>query len=313
MKIAVLFPGQGSQSLEMGKEFRTVLPDCREMAVTAEKVSGLPLTSVIDNGPMEELTRSSVVQPAITLTNLICWQAIKNERNITVEGFAGHSLGEYSALFAAGVLSFDDAITLVTHRGLLMGREGDNNPGGMRAVIGLTIDRVAAVIDGYTGEGFVQVANHNTPEQIVISGNFAALDAVSSILEQEGARVIALNVSAANHSPLVGGAVADFQKQLDAATFSSPDIPVYFNVSAARETDPAVIKEMMARQIISPVRWCEIITAMLEDGFDTFIEVGPKTVLKAMMRKIVPKGSRVASFQVESPETLAKCLDKLEG
>lgn len=315
MKIAVLFPGQGSQYLGMGQEFTTTDPECAALLAMAEATCELPLGSLCENGPMEELTRATNLQPAITITNLICWQALKNalSDDISVSCFAGHSLGEYSALYAAGVISAEEAMRLVSKRGALMEREGIANPGGMRAVLGLDIDTIEEIIVSYQGPGHVTAANHNTPQQVVISGSMNALDEVGRKAEEKGGKVIALNVSVANHSPLVADAVPDFTKYMAEIEFKAPNVPVYFNVSAAQETDTEKIKEMMAGQIASRVRWCEIIEAMLAEGVDTFIEVGPKTVLKGMMRKIVPKGTKVTSLQFDTPASLSQCVDKIRN
>ncbi|SHO45552.1 ACP S-malonyltransferase [Desulfopila aestuarii] len=312
MKIAVLFPGQGSQFLGMGREFIEQDSDCREMMRLGEEACGLPLEALINDGPMEELTRNAKLQPAITVTNLICWTALKKLLgDVKVSCFAGHSLGEYSALCAAGVLSPTDTLRLVAKRGALMEREGAANPGGMRAVVGLSIEAVEDVLASYDGSGVVTAANHNTPEQIVISGSMDALDAVSPLAEAKGAKVIPLNVSVANHSPLVANAVPEFSSFMNSIEFKVPGAPVYFNVSAAVSSDPDQIRDMMGRQIASRVRWCEIITAMINDGVDTFIEVGPKTVLKGMMRKIKPKGVEITALQFDTPDALAGCLEKL--
>jgi [acyl-carrier-protein] S-malonyltransferase len=313
MKIAVLFPGQGSQFIGMGQEFRNEYSECAALMETAEKSCGLELAKVSDEGPMEVLTRGANLQPAITAANLICWQAFlsKTEGKIDVSCFAGHSLGEYSALYAGGVISAEDALRLVSQRGLLMEREGDLNPGGMRAVLGLDIGEIESIIAEYQGDDAVTAANYNCPQQIVISGAMGGLDVVTTAAEAKGAKVIALNVSVANHSPLVANAVPDFEKFMSDINFNNPDTPVYFNVSASKESDPARIKEMMTRQIVSRVRWYEIISSMLAEGVDTFIEIGPKTVLKGMMRKIVPKGTKVTTLQFDTPELLEKCLGKL--
>lgn len=313
MKIAVLFPGQGSQFLGMGSEFVEADADCAHLMDMAEATCQLGLRSLISEGSMAELTRGTNLQPAITITNLICYQALKNAlgEKLEVSCFAGHSLGEYSALCSGGVITPEDAIRLVSKRGALMEREGIKYPGGMRAVLGLEISAVEQLIADYDGDGKVTVANHNTPAQIVISGSMDALDVVGAAAEEQGGKVIALNVSVANHSPLVAAAVPDFAEYMSDIEFHAPKTPVYFNVSAEKETEPAVMKEMMANQIASRVRWCEIIQAMLAEGVDTFIEVGPKTVLKGMMRKIVPKGTKVTALHLDSPGSLANCVEAL--
>jgi [acyl-carrier-protein] S-malonyltransferase len=317
MKIAVLFPGQGSQYLGMGQEFINTDNACASLMAMAEATCELKLGALCAEGPMEELTRAAHLQPALTITDLVCWQAFQNVLGdeVKVSCFAGHSLGEYPALCAAGVISAEDTMRLVSKRGALMQREGNKNPGGMRAVLGLDIKAIEELIDSYGGPGHITAANHNTPEQIVISGSLPALDEVGKAAEALGAKVIPLNVSVANHSPLVADAVPDFTAFMADIEFRSPQVPVYFNVTAAKETDPRKIKEIMAGQIASRVRWCEIIQSMLAEGIDTFIEVGPKAVLKGMIRKIVPKfvpkGTEVLSLQFDTPASLAECAEKL--
>lgn len=314
MKIAVLFPGQGSQFLGMGRDFIESDKDCAEIMKMAASVCDFPLEKLCQEGPMEELTRAVHLQPAITVTNLICYQGLKKAwgDKISAACFAGHSLGEYSALCASGVLSVEDTIRLVIKRGALMEREGQKNPGGMRAVLGKTIEEVEKMIDDCSGQGIVTAANHNTEQQIVISGAIAGLDAVEKMASEAGAKVIPLAVSVANHSPLVADAVPDFAAFMDEVEFNVPAVPVYFNVSAGTEQDTENIKEMMASQIASRVRWFEIISTMINEGVDTFVEVGPKTVLKGMIRKIAPKGYLYKALQFDTPEGLAKCMEKLD-
>lgn len=314
MKAAVLFPGQGSQYIGMGSEFIASSPGCRSIMDMAESVCEFPLGKIIAEGPMEELTRAAVLQPAITVANLVCLQALQAELpdSLDISCYAGHSLGEYSALCAAGVLSVADTIKLVERRGFFMEREGKKNPGGMRAVLGLNIDDIEQVVERYQGPGIVTVANYNTPQQIVVSGTVDGLDQVAPLFEELGGKVIPLNVSVANHSPLVADAVPDFAEIIDSIDFTVPTGTVYFNVTAQPEKDPAAIRKMMAQQIVSRVRWYEIIKGMIDSGVDTFIEVGPKTVLKGMMRKIVSKGAGIVSLQMDNPDSLKSCLEKLD-
>ena len=313
MKVAVLFPGQGAQYLGMGKKFIDNDEECASLMALAENTCDRNLSKLCNDGPMEQLTRATNLQPALAIVNLICWHSFLKAagKDFNVSCFAGHSLGEYSALYAAGVLSAEDTMKLVCKRGALMEREGLINPGGMRAILGLSIEEIEEIIGASSGSGVVTAANHNTSQQIVISGSMAGLDAVSAKAEEREAKVIPLNVSVANHSPLVAGAVPDFREFMADIHFSKPQTPVYFNVSGETETDCDKIKAMMARQIASKVRWFEIIQSMIGGGVDTFIEVGPKAILSGMIRKIVAKNAKITSLQFDSPELLEVCLKKL--
>jgi len=313
MKIAVLFPGQGSQFLGMGKDFLESDTESAALMAMAEAACETPLARLCSGGPMEELTRAAVLQPAITIVNLICWRQLQKRlgSNLQVSCVAGHSLGEYGALCAAEVLSIEDTIRMVARRGSLMEREGVKNPGGMRAVLGLSLKELETVIADYHGEGVVTIANHNTPEQVVLSGSISGLDGACRLVEAKGGKVIPLNVSVANHSPLVADAIPDFTAFIEGIAFKAPTIPVYCNVTAAAESDPRNIKALMSRQIGARVRWCEIIEAMLASGVDTFIEAGPKNVRKGMIQKIVPKGGKVTALQFDSPASLDACLTQI--
>jgi len=309
-KIAVLFPGQGSQFIGMGREFLQADPEADKLMDLAESISAAPLRRLCLEGPMEELTRAIHLQPALTAVNLICWQAVK-KAGIEADYFAGHSLGEYSALYAADVLGIEDTLKLVSERGRLSDREGMKNPGGMQAVLGLTLEMVEEILQELPGDGIVTVANHNTELQVVISGEKEALHKVEELVEERGGRAITLNVSIANHSPLIAGAVPDFANVLKETMFSPPAVPVLFNVTATAETEPDVIRAIMARQIVSRVRWFETINSLVARGVNTFIEVGPKKVLTGLTKKIVSKSSGRNLYQVDTPATLAKCLEAL--
>lgn len=310
-KTAIVFPGQGSQFLGMGKEFLETEAEARALMAMAEERCGLPLQRLCLEGPMEELTRVLHLQPAITATNLICWQALRRALPELQPAFcAGHSLGEYSALCAAGVVSAEDCLALVTRRGELMEREGANHPGGMRAVLGLTVAEIDGLLAGYGGEGVVVVANHNSEKQVVVSGDAAGLDGFSAACGEKGGKVIPLNVSVANHSPLVAGAVEDFAAFMAGIEFRRPQVPVLFNVTAAAEEDPAAIRTIMAEQIAARVRWFELVNRMVAAGVEVIVEVGPKNVLTGLVRKIVPKGT-VSCVQFDTPEALSKVVTEI--
>ena len=310
--IAVLFPGQGSQYIGMGKEFLAIDREAEALMRRAELISAAPLCKLCLEGPMEELTKAIYLQPALTAINLICWQAVQ-KAGIRADYFAGHSLGEYSALCAAGVLGVEDTLKLVAERGRLSEREGQKNPGGLQAVLGLTLDEVEEILSGFPESAQATVANHNSEKQIVISGYHETLAKVDTVVNERGGKAITLNVSVANHSPLVVGAIPDFEKIMAQIPFSPPQTPVLFNVTAAEEKDPAAIRAIMSRQIASRVRWFEIINSLLQKGVDTFIEVGPRTVLTGLLKKIVPKSLGCRMLQVDSPDTLAKCRENLQG
>lgn len=309
-KIAILFPGQGSQYIGMGKEFLETDTAADKFMEQAESLSSAPLRKLCLEGPLEELTKAVYLQPALTAVNLICWQAVR-KAGIQADYYAGHSLGEYSALCGSGILTADDTLKLVSVRGRLSEREGRRNPGGMQAILGMTLDEVEDILAGFAEEDMVTVANHNTEKQIVISGYHDTLAKVDAIVTEKGGKAITLNVSVANHSPLVAGAIPDFEKNMAETLFSQPEKPILFNVTAAEETDPAVIRSIMSRQIASRVRWFEIINSLVAKGVNTFIEVGPKAVLTGLTKKIVPKRSGYKMYQVESPDSLAKCIESM--
>ena len=305
-KTAIIFPGQGSQYVGMTRDFLEGDAEARELMARAEEISRLPLQKLCLEGPIEELTRTLNLQPALTAANLICFAAVR-QAGIKADFFAGHSLGEYAALAAAGVLSFADTIRLVTERGRLMEREAAQNPGSMAAVVKLDIAAVREIVARAAARGRITVANHNSEAQVVISGETAALEAAAALVKERGGKAIALPVSGAWHSELIAGAVPDFEKIMAATPFSSPATPLLFNVTAAPEQDPAAIRAIMARQLAATVRWYEIVQRLLAEEVRFFIEVGPKTVLSGLLKKIVPADYPCTVLQVDSPETLAEC------
>ncbi|NTV13807.1 MAG: ACP S-malonyltransferase [Desulfobulbaceae bacterium] len=309
-KIAFLFPGQGSQYVGMGKEFLESDPEARALLEQAETLSGYPLRRLCLEGPLEELTRTAYLQPAVTVLNLMALQALARA-GVVADMVAGHSLGEYAALCAGGVVSFADGLRLTTERGRLMEREAAGHPGGMAAILGLDIAQVTAIVAAVREQGIITVANHNSAQQIVISGAAAPLAAAGELAAAQGGKAITLKVSGAWHSELVAGAVPDFSAFMATIAFQAPQRPLLFNVTAAEERDPAAIRAIMARQIASPVRWFEIINDCLARGIEVFVEVGPKTVLSGLLKKIVPAGRDHRVFQVDTPAGVEKLVAEL--
>jgi [acyl-carrier-protein] S-malonyltransferase len=308
--IAFLFPGQGSQYVGMGKDFLENDADAGALMAQAEELSGYPLRKLCLEGPLEELTRTAHLQPAVTVLNLMALQAL-GRAGIEPALVAGHSLGEYSALCAAGVVSPEAALRLTTERGRLMEREADLHPGVMSAILGLDIDQVSEIVAQVRDRGIITVANHNSAQQIVISGEPAPLTAAGELAGARGGKAIALKVSGAWHSELVAGAVGDFSTFMDKIDFRPPRLPLLFNVSAGEEHRPAAIRRIMARQIASTVRWYEIMNQCLARGIRTFVEVGPKTVLSGLLKKIVAADYDYRCFQVDSPAAVAKLAEQL--
>jgi len=287
--IAFIFPGQGSQFVGMGKSLAEKYPLAWQTFAEADDLLHFSLSKLCFAGPAEQLNDTINTQPALYVVSLAAWRVLRAEIPAwQPAAMAGHSLGEYSALTAAGALSFADGLRLVRERGRLMKQAGAVSPGGMAAILGLTAEKVAAVCREVSdGQTAVQIANDNCPGQIVISGHKAAVERAISLAQAAGARrVVPLAVSIAAHSPLMAPIAAEFAAAIDATPLRLPDVPVVANASAAPLHDLAELKRLLAAQLTSPVRWTASVRYLLGEGIDTFIEVGPGNVLTGLVKRI---------------------------
>jgi [acyl-carrier-protein] S-malonyltransferase len=283
---AFIFPGQGSQYMGMSEKIPGFSLK-KQMFDKASEILGYDLYDVCSNGPMDKLTSTEFAQPAIFTVSLI-YNALLKEKGIVPGVVAGHSLGEYSALVAANVLSFEDGLRLVQKRGLLMKEASQNNPGGMLAVVGLSEDKLGNVLNKAKNYGVVVPANMNTFEQVVLSGELNAIYEAQKLAKEEGAKIAKLlDVSAAFHSPLMDPIVEEMSKFIDMTEFKNPDKPVVQNVTGTIPSSITEIKENLKKQLNGPVKWVNSIVYMQNMGTDHFTEVGPKNVLKGMVGKIV--------------------------
>jgi [acyl-carrier-protein] S-malonyltransferase len=308
---AFVFPGQGSQTVGMGKEIADAYPAARQTFDEADEVLGYALSSLCFMGPDAELNDTYYTQPALYVTSMATLRAL---RALKVEMqpalMAGHSLGELTALAAADVFEFADGLHLVQERGRLMSGAGESVPGAMAAVIGLDAAGVQALCERASAEsgGVLVPANDNSPGQIVISGEIVAVDKAVEIGKSMGARLVKkLAVSIASHSPLMAGASASFAKAVNAVVMQPARLPVYGNVTAAPLGDVESIRTELATQLVRPVRWTETIQAMVAAGITTFVEVGSKDVLTGLIKRI---DANAVCFNLDSAARLQSFVEQ---
>lgn len=314
-KIAFIFPGQGSQSVGMGKQLIENDDKSNRFYQQADQVLGFSISDIMLNGPAEELTKTYHAQPALlTTSSMISSKLI--EAGITPDYTAGHSLGEYSALVASGVIRFEEAVLLVHQRGLFMNEAVPAGVGAMAAILGLERAALTAVTDAVTNTGeTVQVANLNCPGQIVISGTAAGVQEASIQAKEAGAkRAIPLVVSGPFHSELMRPAAHKLDEAITSIDLQEAKIPVISNVTAGPVTESSVIKNLLVEQLYSPVRWEESVQKMIELGVTVFIECGPGKVLSGLVKKIDRSVTTYCVFDEESLQQVISDLgERLNG
>ncbi|MEW6424025.1 MAG: ACP S-malonyltransferase [Bacillota bacterium] len=306
MKIAFIFPGQGSQYAGMGQKMYAQYPAAREIFRQADEVLGFPLSRLCIEGPAEELQKTINAQPAILTVSVACLRVLQ-EKGVRPAAVAGHSLGEYSALVAAGALAFRDALLLVRKRGQYMQEAVPLGEGGMVAVLGLDGEAVSGICREVAEKGYLcEVANFNCPGQVVIAGEMKALAKASRLAKAAGAkRCVPLAVSAPFHSRLMRPAAEKLAADLAGTVLVDPKVPVVANVTADYVRNGEEIRKLLVEQIFSPVRWEQSMHRLLKDSVNIFLEVGPGNVLTGLLRKI---NRQAAAGNVEDPESLEKAL-----
>lgn len=307
-KIAALFPGQGAQSVGMAQDFYQHSPAAKQVLDTAETI--LPgLLDVMWQGPVETLTLTTNQQPALLAVSAAALAAYREASGAAFEAVAGHSLGEFSAYYAAGSLSLEAALKLVRQRAEHMQRAVPEGTGSMAAVLKVSAEQVAAVCE--STPGVVEVANYNSSQQTVISGEVAAVSAASETLKASKARVIPLAVSAPFHSSLMRGAAEAFARDLEQASFAPLAVPLISNVDARAITSTENSVDLLTAQVTGSVRWTDTINYLLEQGVTAFVELGSGNVLSGLVKRIVPKGSPVVAVAVNDMASLQKALETL--
>ena len=293
MSVALVFSPQGSQAVGMGRDLAEAWPEAARAFAEADQALGWKVSDIAWNGPEERLNQTQQTQPCLVTTSLACLAALRaasarSAIDLAPSFVAGHSVGEYAALVAAGVLAAPDAIRLVARRGELMGAA--NVEGGMAAVIGLDRDAVAEAIGVVASPVDLVIANDNAPGQVVISGTREALRAATEVLTAAGARrVLPLPVSGPFHSPWMAEASDALAEAFDEVAWSDPAPPVVSNVTAEPVSDAGQIRNLLAEQVRSPVEWVASVRRMVDDGVDTFIECGPGSALTGMVKRIAPE------------------------
>jgi [acyl-carrier-protein] S-malonyltransferase len=309
-KIAFIFPGQGSQTVGMGKNLADIYQPSGQYFESADARLGYPLSKLIFEGPQEELTWTTNAQPALLTTSIAILEHFK-QAGITPDYVAGHSLGEYTALVAADAISFEEGVYAVRKRGEFMESAVPNGEGTMAAVLGLDREKLTEVTNEITAAGYpVGLANINCPGQIVISGTVKGIELAGTKAKEAGAkRVLPLEVSGPFHSELMKPAAEKLREVLDSITIKGAEVPVIANVTANEMTEAADIKEKLIQQLYSPVQWEKTVQHLIDLGVDTFIEMGPGKVLSGLVKKV---SRNVTTYAVSDADTSQQVMEALK-
>ena len=287
INLAIVFPGQGSQSVGMMNNIISSDPEIQKKINTASEILGYNILEVISEGPKEKLNQTEITQPAILLTSYVLWLLWKKKSKLTPTVLAGHSLGEYTALLCAGVISFEEAVSLVSERGKFMQRSVSSDAGAMAAILGLNDNVLEKICVDTSKDEIVSVANYNSPGQAVISGHKNAVEAVINTVKEAGAKkAILLPVSVPSHCMLMKKAADEFSQLLNNITFKDPEIPILQNVDAKIKIRADEIKPILVEQLYKPVRWVDSIKEINSLGVTKIIECGPGKVLCGLIKRI---------------------------
>ena len=307
---SIVFPGQGSQYVGMCKNWYENFDEAKRVFNEADKILNEPLSNIIFQGPKEDLTKTNNAQPAILVSSIALLEVIKSQKKIDLNNFckflAGHSLGEYTALYASGVLDFESVVKLVKYRGELMNKSDKSGKGKMTAIIGLKINEIEKILKDFKKEGVCEIANDNSEGQVVISGNKESVDSFKSIAKNNGAKLaIDLKVSAPFHCMLMEEAAIKMDTEINKISFNQCKIPVISNVKAIPCKNSLEFKSLLSQQITKTVKWRESIILMENSGVKKIFEIGPGNVLGGLVKRIT---KNIECFSIQNPED----MDNLE-